>query len=674
MSETRVVIVIPGEGGAETVQRLAEQLPEGASIVTTASGEASAEQLLIDAAVSSGALPERIAEWWSAASAGDGFGPVMCLALAAVVMIAIYAAELFLIAPVAARLMPRPADGAYSGRIRRAAWWAAGQAIRLGFFSVATWATLIVMRGSGPAMAALGGALLASVMRYRLLASIGDFLMAPGDATRRPTGVTDAEAGQVMWPFRWLLVAGSILSFTRQFAMQIVVGGESTALLAVMTRSIELVLIGGFFISVRKPFARLIASAFAPDSVPTSLAARAARNWHVFYSGLAMLVLMTEAQKFLVPGATTTASSRGSMAIFVLAPFVIAGLRIWRESMLAGAGETRRGFTVGIFALAEGLTIVLTAVLVLVAWQVDPFATDGEGARRIVPRLVTAGLILAAGISIWRAARAFLDAWAPEAPGAISPTADGDDGGPGGSRMATVYPIIRATASVFVVAMTVLLALAALGFNILPLIAGAGIVGLAIGFGSQTLVKDIISGMFYLWEDAFRVGEFVVTDKGKGVVEKILLRSVRLRHPRGQIYTIPFGSMGTIQNHSRDWVKVKFSFDVPQDEDIERVRKLIKKVGIELMDDPELAGKFIDPLKSQGAVAMTGANYQIGVKFTCPPGQQFVIRRKAYAALQKAFTAAGIHLATPRVQVDSIGDVAGAAAAHTSSVQAAEPR
>lgn len=671
MSETRIEIVIPGEGNADAVQRLASQLPDGASIIATTSRETSATELLADAAAASVTLPERIGAWWSAMSAGDGLGPFACLMLAAAVMLASYAVERAALAPLVGRLMPGPADGAYSARVRRAAWWAAGQIIRLGCFAAVTWAVLALMRGYGPAMAALGGALLAAVMRYRVLAGIGDLLIAPGDATRRLTGLTDIEAGRVMRLLRGVLLAGSLMAFTREFATQVIAGGEAAALLAVMTRSVELVLVGSFFILVRKPFARLIATTFAPDSPPTSLASRAARSWHVLYIILAILVLFTEAHSFLVPDAGTTASSRYSMTIFVLVPFVIAGLLIWRDSTLAGIAETRRGLVVGVFALAEGLAIVLAAVLVLVAWQVDPFATDSEGARRIVPRLVTAGLVLAAGISVWRATRAFLDAWAPEAPGAIGPTAEGDGGGPGGSRLATVYPILRTAASVFVIATTAMLALTALGLNILPLIAGAGIVGLAIGFGSQTLVKDIISGMFYLWEDAFRVGEFIVTDKGKGVVERILLRSVRLRHPRGQIYTIPFGSMGTIQNHSRDWVKVKFSFDVPQDEDLERVRKLIKKVGIELMEDPELAGKFIDPLKSQGAVAMTGANYQIGVKFTCPPGQQFVIRRKAYAALQKAFTAAGIHLATPRVQVDSMGDAAAAAAAHASSGQPA---
>ena len=202
--------------------------------------------------------------------------------------------------------------------------------------------------------------------------------------------------------------------------------------------------------------------------------------------------------------------------------------------------------------------------------------------------------------------------------------------------------------------------------------AGAGIVGLAIGFGAQTLVKDISSGVFYLWEDAFRVGEFIVTAEGKGVVEKILLRSVRLRHPRGPIYTIPFGSLGTIQNHSRDWVKVKFTIDVPPEQDLERVRKLIKKVGAALEQDPELQGKFIQPLKSQGAVAMSGPTTSSASTSCARRGSSYLIRRKAFAALQRSFLENGIELATPRVSVESPDAITAAAATVASAKPAAE--
>ncbi|MGG2362154.1 mechanosensitive ion channel family protein, partial [Salmonella enterica] len=104
-------------------------------------------------------------------------------------------------------------------------------------------------------------------------------------------------------------------------------------------------------------------------------------------------------------------------------------------------------------------------------------------------------------------------------------------------------------------------------------------VGVAVGFGAQTLVKDIISGMFFLLGDAFRVGEYIDTGKAKGTVEGFTLRSLKVRHQNGQINTIPFGQLGAITNFSRDWVTVKFNLRMSHDTDIELVRKTVKKIG-----------------------------------------------------------------------------------------------
>ena len=102
--------------------------------------------------------------------------------------------------------------------------------------------------------------------------------------------------------------------------------------------------------------------------------------------------------------------------------------------------------------------------------------------------------------------------------------------------------------------MAALMALSALGVQVGPLIAGAGVVGVAIGFGSQTLVKDVISGVFFLLDDAFRVGEYIESGSIRGTVEGFSLRSIKLRHHRGYLHTVPFGSLDKITNYSRDWV------------------------------------------------------------------------------------------------------------------------
>src|SRR5690606_36442318 len=142
-----------------------------------------------------------------------------------------------------------------------------------------------------------------------------------------------------------------------------------------------------------------------------------------------------------------------------------------------------------------------------------------------------------------------------------------EGGGAGRSRKATLLVLLRKFLMAVLVIMGTLMALSALGIDIAPLIAGAGVIGLAIGFGAQTLVKDILSGIFFLIDDAFRVGDYVETGSAKGTVERISLRSMRPRHPRGMIYTVPFGGLKILQNFSRDYIITKLDFRIRYDAD-----------------------------------------------------------------------------------------------------------
>ena len=131
------------------------------------------------------------------------------------------------------------------------------------------------------------------------------------------------------------------------------------------------------------------------------------------------------------------------------------------------------------------------------------------------------------------------------------------------ARLRTLLPIFRNVLFAVLAVVAVLMVLSALGVEIGPLIAGAGVVGVAIGFGAQTLVKDVISGIFYLLDDAFRVGEYIQSGSYKGTVGIFSLRSVKLRHHRGPLFTVPFGVLGAVQNMSRDWVIDKFRSTSP---------------------------------------------------------------------------------------------------------------
>jgi moderate conductance mechanosensitive channel len=239
------------------------------------------------------------------------------------------------------------------------------------------------------------------------------------------------------------------------------------------------------------------------------------------------------------------------------------------------------------------------------------------------------------------------------------------------SRMRTLLPILRNILFIVFLVMAALMALSSTGVQIGPLIAGAGLVGVAVGFGAQTLVRDVISGIFYLLDDAFRVGEYIISGSYKGTVESFSLRSIKLRHHRGYLYTVPFGTLGAVQNMSRDWVIDKLQLTVPYDTDLDLLKKLVKQIGKDLAADPELAQDIIQPLKMQGVEAMGEIGMQIRLKMMTKPGEQFIVRRRAYAMLKQRLAENGIRIATPTVQV-SDGDSGAAAAAAIKRQTAAE--
>ena len=231
------------------------------------------------------------------------------------------------------------------------------------------------------------------------------------------------------------------------------------------------------------------------------------------------------------------------------------------------------------------------------------------------------------------------------------------------ARLRTLLPVSKKIAAVLILFTAALSIASEFGVQIGPIIAGAGVIGLAVSFGAQTLIRDIFSGFFYLLDDAFRVGEYIQAGNYKGTVEAFSIRSVRLRHHRGPLYTVPFGALGAIQNMSRDWVIDILSVGVTYDTDLDAVKKIVKKVGRQLTEDPELAPVILDTLKMQGVQQFGDFAIQIRLKLMTRPGEQFTVRRRAYAIIKKEFDVAGIKFAFPTVQVAGDGASPSAAAA-----------
>jgi len=218
-----------------------------------------------------------------------------------------------------------------------------------------------------------------------------------------------------------------------------------------------------------------------------------------------------------------------------------------------------------------------------------------------------------------------------------------------------------------------LIVLSSIGVNIGPLIAGAGVVGLAIGFGSQALVRDIIAGVFFMIDDSFRLGDYVESTGVKGCVEQITLRSVKLRHPRGMVYTIPFGNLKSITNFSRDYTITKLDIRVGFDTDLEKVRKLIKKINKTLRKNEEINRVMLDDLKSMGIKEFDDSAMIVRVKFKTLAGEQFLLKKEVYRMIREEFQAAGIDFASRNVTVSMPSELRPRASATGEPGEAANP-
>jgi moderate conductance mechanosensitive channel len=355
------------------------------------------------------------------------------------------------------------------------------------------------------------------------------------------------------------------------------------------------------------------------------------------------------------------------LLVIIALPLAFAVTRRAVENLLRPPGAQLADGAASVVAVCiergiRALLIIAAAAVLCWGWGMDMASIAGRDTTfaRILHGVFSAVVILLLADMLWQATKAAIDCKLAEA---AEPGLPNTEEARRRARLRTLLPIFRNILFVVVVAVGALMALAALGVEIGPLIAGAGVVGVAVGFGAQTFVRDVIAGIFYLVDDAFRVGEYIQAGNYKGTVEGFSIRSVKLRHHRGPVYTVPFSLLGAVQNQSRDWVIDKMTVGVTYDSDLEKARKLIKQIGLELKQDPEFAPLILEPLKMQGVEQFGDFAIQIRMKMMTLPGEQFVIRRKAYALIKKAFDANGIKFAFPTVQVAGEGEAPTAAVA-----------
>ena len=538
----------------------------------------------------------------------------------------------------------------------------------------------------------------AVVLLVRLIGLLSRFVFSPSASALRTLPLSDATAGSIHgWVMRIAGVAGAgllvigFMELERESEAMVVAIGALTGLgIALMLMVIA--------VQNRKAFSRLIRRDPA-DCSPGVRAFHAylADIWHIL-AILEILGLWLLWVSYLFLGQADAVIPFFALWISVPLFLVFNGAvqklldvtfgyvesregEVAGEDLEEGAGEApaadhRCGEAiVGGLQIERIMVIMRRAISIsiggaIVFWALRCWGFDVPVGREITEAAFEIGIATVFCFITWRLIEQAISRKLMSIGGMQELSDEHEMGGEGGSRVGTLLHLLRKFLLVGLFTIFVLMALSAMGVDIKPLLAGAGIVGLAIGFGSQTLVKDIISGVFYLVDDAFRIGDYVDTGKVRGTVEHISVRSLRLRHSRGMVLTIPFSQLGAVTNFSRDYIIEKLEFRVSFATPIGKVKKIVKKIRNEIDEDETLRSKLLAPIKFQGVKALDDSAIIMRIKFKTRPGEQFIIRREIFIRLQKAFEESGLEFAHRQVIVRLPGDDGADAHAGQSSGQA----
>lgn len=288
---------------------------------------------------------------------------------------------------------------------------------------------------------------------------------------------------------------------------------------------------------------------------------------------------------------------------------------------------------------------LLVAAVVLDAWRiVDFFAwIRSESGLNVIGTIVTIAFVLAAAFAIWL----FVSSWIEHR---LNQQAEADSMlAASRARQRTLLTIFRNAFTIALVVMALMVTLSELGLDIGPLLAGAGVLGLAIGFGAQKLVQDVITGVFIQLENAIYTGDVVSASGITGVVEKLTIRSVGIRDLSGTYHIIPFSSVDTVSNFMRGFSYHVGEYGVAYRENVDEVIEVMRQAFEELRENPEHAASIIDDLEVHGVTAFADSSVNVRIRIKTLPGQQWAVGRAYNAIIKKRFDAAGIEIPFPHV-------------------------
>ncbi len=376
-----------------------------------------------------------------------------------------------------------------------------------------------------------------------------------------------------------------------------------------------------------------------------------ARAWHwlaLLYFGALALVSVTRPEDALPFMAIATGQS---LAAILVGFFVAAVLTQFISRRIRLPAETRENFP----KLEERLNayiptalkvmraVILVLVLAVIADAWGLFSLGGwlqsDSGSALLTKTLSVAMILGITVLFWLVAASWIEHRLTPRSGRVAPSA----------RATTLLTIFRNALAIALTVMAAMIVLAEIGINIGPLLAGAGVLGLAIGFGAQTLVQDIITGIFIQFENAINTGEVVQVAGVTGTVEKLTIRSLGLRDLSGTFHVIPFSSVTTVSNFTRDFSYHLGEYGVAYREDTDEVIERLSEAFEELRAHPDHGPNIVGDLEVHGVTALADSSVNVRVRIKTLPGAQWGIGRAYNRLVKRHFDAAGIEIPFPHM-------------------------
>ncbi len=311
-----------------------------------------------------------------------------------------------------------------------------------------------------------------------------------------------------------------------------------------------------------------------------------------------------------------------------------------RENFPILAQRLNRYAPVFFFIVRAGIAFV-AAMLILEAWKVDAYRWLAEPfARQFLSFLFSMFLVFTISAVIWEAVDIATEHYLAKS--------EKPEHTPGHrARVRTLLPLMRKALMIVLTVMVVMIVLSEFGVNIGPLLTGAGIIGLAVGFGAQKLVQDIITGVFILLEDSVAIGDVVKVAGIGGLVEDLSIRSIRLRDLSGNVHTIPFSSVDTVTNMTKLYSYYLIDIGVAYREDTDQVAEVCREIVEEMRSDPEFCPEILEPLEVLGVDQFADSAVIIKARIKTRPIKQWMVGREFNRRMKKRFDELGIEIPFP---------------------------